>query len=136
VVVPFIVSGLPVWVTVSFIPYPAPAFSPMLLSFPTRRSSDLYTLTITGVSGTLTRTTSVTLAVNPAPVPDFILSANPASQSVVQGAGTTYAVSITHRGSTPPDFSLQISAYPGVRTASISTNQGTASSTMPVAADA
>src|SRR2546425_4999377 len=54
-----------------------------------------YALTITGASGTLTRTTSVTLTVNPAPVPDFSLSATPASQSVVQGAGTTYAVSIT-----------------------------------------
>src|SRR2546426_5935896 len=56
------------------------------------------TLFRSGASGTLTRTTSVTLTVNPAPVPDFSLSATPASQSVVQGAGTTYAVSITPSG--------------------------------------
>src|SRR3989454_6973069 len=88
-----------------------------------------YALTITGASGTLTRTTSVTLAVNPAPVPDFILSANPASQSVVQGAVTTYTVSITPSGGfTAATFSLR--RLPGGATASFSPNPASASSTM------
>src|SRR2546425_12170246 len=90
-----------------------------------------YALTITGASGTLTRTTSVTLAVNPAPVPDFILSANPASQSVVQGAGTTYTVTITPSGGfTAVTFS--VSGLPGGATASFSPNPASASSTMTV----
>src|SRR3989454_12822151 len=72
-----------------------------------------YALTITGASGTLTRTTSVTLAVNPAPVPDFILSANPASQSVVQGAGTTYTVTITPSGGFTAAVTLSVSGLPG-----------------------
>src|SRR5207302_1746271 len=79
-----------------------------------------YALTITGVSGTLTRTTSVTLAVNPASVPDFSLSATPASQSVVHGAGTTYAVSITPSGGFTAVVTFNVSGLPGGATASFS----------------
>src|SRR5438128_9976485 len=82
-----------------------------------------YTLTITGASGTLTRTTSVTLTVNPAPVPDFTLSATPASQSVVQGAGTTYTVSITPSGGFTAAVIFSVSGLPGGATASFSPNQ-------------
>src|SRR2546428_12963102 len=70
-----------------------------------------YALTIPGVSGTLTHTVSVTLAVNPAP--DFSLSANPASQSVVQGAGTTYTVSITPSGGFTAARSVKRRGGPG-----------------------
>src|SRR5438445_8749086 len=91
-----------------------------------------YALTITGVSGTLTRTTSVTLAISPAPVPDFTLSATPASQTVVQGAGTTYAVSITPSGGFTAAVTFTVSGLPGGATASFSPNPATASSTMTV----
>src|SRR5207245_241861 len=91
-----------------------------------------YTLTTTGASGTLTRTTSVTLTVNPAPVPDFGLSATPASQSVVQGAGTTYAVSITPSGGFTAAVTFSVSGLPGGATASFSPNPATAFSTMTV----
>src|SRR5207302_1673542 len=89
-----------------------------------------YALTITGASGALTRTTSVTLAVNPAPVPDFILSANPASQSVVQGAGTTYAVSITPSGGFTAAVTFNVSGLPGGATASFSPNPPTPYTTL------
>src|SRR5205807_262119 len=120
-------------------------------SFPPRRSSDLstmtvatgaatppgsYALTITGASGTLTHTASVTLAVSPAPVPDFSLSATPASQSVVQGAGTTYAVSITPSGGFTAVVTFNVSGLPGGATASFSPNPATASSAMTVATGA
>src|SRR5207245_406978 len=91
-----------------------------------------YALTITGASGTLMRTTSVTLAISPAPVPDFTLSATPASQSVVQGAGTTYAVSITPSGGFTATLTIIVSGLPGWATASFSPNPATASSTMTV----
>src|SRR5205807_159958 len=91
-----------------------------------------YALTITGVGGTLTRTTLVTLAVNPAPVPDFSLSATPASQTVVQGTGTTYAVSITPSGGFTAAVTFTASGMPGGATASFSPNPATASSTMTV----
>src|SRR2546422_8014021 len=89
-----------------------------------------YALTITGVSGSLTHATSVTLTVNPAPVSDFILSDTPASQTIVQGAGTTYTVSITPSGGFTAAVTLSVSGLPGGATASFSPNPATASSTM------
>src|SRR2546426_783574 len=88
-------NQLPGGATASFSPNPATASSTMTVGTGAATPPGSYALTITGVSGTLTRTTSVTLAISPAPVPDFSLSATPASQTIVQGGGTTYAVSIT-----------------------------------------
>src|SRR2546428_1791092 len=87
-----------------------------------------YALTIPGASGTLTRTTSVTLAISPAPVPDFSLSATPASQTIVQGGGTTYPVKIAIRGVFVAAVNLCASRFPGGATASFSPNPATASS--------
>src|SRR5205807_166746 len=96
-------------------------------SFPPRRSSDLstmtvatgaatppgsYALTITGVSGTLTHTTSVTLAVNPAPVPDFSLSATPASQALERTARTSNPVIITPAGVFTAAVTFSVSGLP------------------------
>src|SRR5207245_2343583 len=47
------------------------------------------TLTVTGVSGSLTHTTTVTLVVRPPP--HFTLSASPSSGTVSPGASTTYS---------------------------------------------
>src|SRR3989449_2517138 len=96
--VTFSVSGLPGGATASFSPNPATASSTMTRCTGHTTPPHSHALTITRLIRTLTRTTSVTLTVNPAPVPDFTLSATPASQSVVQGAGTTYTVSITPSG--------------------------------------
>src|SRR3989442_2842113 len=54
------------------------------------------------------------------------LSATPASQSVVQGAGTTYAVSITPSGGFTAAVTLSVSGLPGGVTASFSPNPATA----------
>src|SRR5207253_2093230 len=129
-------SGWPGGATASFSPNPATASSTMTVATGAATPPGSYTLTITGVSGTLTRTTSVTLPVNPAPVPDFGLSATPASQSVVQGAGTTYAVSITPSGGFTEIGRARGSGWPGGATASFSPNPATASSTMTVATGA
>src|SRR5207302_1022802 len=95
-----------------------------------------YALTITGASGTLTRTTSVKIGRASCREPDFSLSATPASQSVVQGAGTTYAVSITPSGGFTAAVTLSVSGLPGGATASFSPNPATAFSTMTVATGA
>src|SRR5207302_1195238 len=126
------VSGLPGGVTASFSPNPATASSTMTVGTGAATPPGSYALTITGVSGTLTRTTSVTLAINPAPVPDFSLSATPASQTIVQGAGTTYAVSITPSGGFTAAVIFTVSGLPGGATASFSPNPATASSAMTV----
>ncbi|GAC1658927.1 MAG: hypothetical protein NVS9B1_20000 [Candidatus Dormibacteraceae bacterium] len=54
-----------------------------------------FTLAISGVSGTLSHSTNATLVVNAAPPPDFAIAASPASQSLTQGNGTTYSVTVT-----------------------------------------
>src|SRR5207302_1375924 len=126
----FTVSGLPDVATASLSPNPATALSPYTTLFRSATPPGSYALTITGVSGTLTRTTSVTLTVNPAPVPDFTLSATPASQSVVQGAGTTYTVSITPSGGFTAAVTFNVSGLPGGATASFSPNPPTASSSL------
>src|SRR5207245_921245 len=131
-VVTFSVSGLPGRATASFSPNPATASSTMTVATGAATPPGSYALTITGVSGTLTHTTSVTLTVNPTPVSDFILSATPASQTIVQGAGTTYTVSITPSGGFTAAVTLSVSGLPGGVTASFSPNPVNASSTMTV----
>jgi hypothetical protein len=51
-----------------------------------------FPITITGASGTLTHTVNATLVVTGPP--DFTISASPASQTVTQGNGTTYTVTL------------------------------------------
>src|SRR5207245_585705 len=118
----FTVSGLPGGATASFSPNPATASSTMTVGPGAATPLHSYALTNTGASVTLTRTTSVTLTINPAPVPDFTLSATPASQSVVQGAGTTYTVSITPSEGLTAALHLGYSVLPGRAPDSFSPN--------------
>jgi uncharacterized membrane protein len=67
-------------------------------------------LTITGTGGTLTRTTSATLVINPPAAGDFTLSATPASQTVKQGVSTTYTVNITRSGGFTGAVQLSLSS--------------------------
>src|SRR2546427_7280147 len=53
-------------------------------------------------------------------------------RSIVQGAGTTYAVSITPSGGFTAAVTFSVSGLPGGATASFSPNPATASSTMTV----
>src|SRR5205807_2164240 len=92
--VTFSVSGLPGGATASFSPNPATASSTMTVGIGAATPPGSYALTITGVRSEERRVGSETISVSPAPVPDFSLSATPASQSVAQGAITTYAVTI------------------------------------------
>jgi N,N-dimethylformamidase beta subunit-like, C-terminal len=59
------VSGLPSGATGSFIPNPATALSTLSVTTLTSTPAGTYTLTLTGVSGTLTHTTTVLLTVLP-----------------------------------------------------------------------
>src|SRR5439155_114653 len=101
-------------------------------SFPPRRSSDL---TITGVSGTLTHTTTVTLVVSM--LPDFTLSASPASQAVIQGGATSYNVTISPTGGFSGQVTLSVSGLPsGGGNGTFSPNPASASSTLSVTTSA
>src|SRR5204863_122045 len=65
------VSGLPSGATGSFTPNPATASSTLSVTTSTTTPTGTYTVTITGVSGSLTHSTTVVLIVNQAP--DFTL---------------------------------------------------------------
>jgi hypothetical protein len=54
-----------------------------------------YTITLTGVSGKLTHSTTVQLTVAPKPKPDFAISASPSSQSVGRPGTVKYTVTVT-----------------------------------------
>src|SRR5205814_2092571 len=82
-----------------------------------------YTLTITGISGSLTHTATVSLVVS-APT-DFTLSGSPASQTVTQGGATSYGVTISPTGGFTGQVTLSVSGLPTGAGGSFSPNPGT-----------
>jgi uncharacterized membrane protein len=94
-----------------------------------------YNVMITGTSGSLTHSATVTLVVNAASAPDFSLSATPASQTVTRGNGTSYALSLTPSNGFASNVSLSLGALPAGVNASFSTNpipNGSGTSTLNV----
>src|SRR4029077_7590128 len=69
-----------------------------------------YSLTITGVSGSLSHTAGVTLVVQQAP--DFSLAANPTSQTVTQANGAGYNLSLATSGGCSGSVMLSPSGLP------------------------
>src|SRR5437879_3654572 len=124
------VSGLPSGANGSFTPNPATGSS--TLSVTTGPSTPLgtSTLTVTGVSGSLTHTTTVTLVVSPAP--DFTLSASPSSRTVAPGGATSYSVTISPTGGFSGQVTLSVSGLPTGANGSFTPNPATGSSTLSV----
>ncbi|HSY18057.1 MAG TPA: discoidin domain-containing protein, partial [Candidatus Acidoferrales bacterium] len=86
------VSGLPAHASGSFNPASitgGAGSSTLNITTATNTPNGDYPLIITGISGTLTNTTSVTLSFN-----DFSISASPSSQSVIAGGTTNYTVNV------------------------------------------
>src|SRR5204863_6421889 len=89
-----------------------------------------YTLTITGGSGSLTHTTTVTLVVYSPP--DFTLSASPPSRTVTPGGSTSYGVKISPAGGFTGSVTLSVSGLPSGANGSFTPNPATTSSTLAV----
>lgn len=81
-----------------------------------------YTVTITGTSGSLNHSTTVTLVVNPVNPPDFSISASPASRNVTRGNSTTYTVTVTRLYGFSGSVSLNVSGLPSRSSGSSSPN--------------
>src|SRR5437879_12216728 len=96
--VTFSATGLPAGASASFSPNPATGSATMSVSTTATTSTGSFSATITGTSGNLSHTASVSLFVNAAAVPDFSLSATPASRTVTQGGSTTYTATISPPG--------------------------------------
>src|SRR5207302_504989 len=112
------VSGTPSRTTASVTPTSLPAGNRATLNLsavPTRRSSDL--LTVTGTEGSVTHPTTVQLTVT-APSPNFTISASPGSLSLVQGTSGSSTISTTVVGS-GGTISLSVSGTPSGASASV-----------------
>jgi uncharacterized membrane protein len=106
-------SGLPAGATPTFNPNPGTGSSSSLsVATSTNTAAGTYLFTVTGVSGSLTRSNTATLVVNPPPPPDFSLSASPTSQTVIQGSSTSYSVSINPIGGFSGAVTLSASNLP------------------------
>src|SRR5439155_689127 len=124
------VRGLPSGATGGFTPNPPIASRPPSVPSTTLFRSGAYTLTLTGVNGSLTHTTTVSLVVSARP--DFTLSASPASQTVPQGGSTSYSVTISPTGGFTGQVTLSVSGLPSSANASFTPNPATASSSLSV----
>ncbi|HTD21815.1 MAG TPA: hypothetical protein VK738_04125 [Terriglobales bacterium] len=90
-----------------------------------------YTLGITGTSGSLSHSATVTLGVNAPPPPDFSLSASPSSQTVTAGGGTSYTATVAPSNGFSGTVSLAVGGLPsGVTCSAPSISGGSGSSTV------
>ncbi|MEM3004638.1 MAG: hypothetical protein QXK96_05005, partial [Candidatus Bathyarchaeia archaeon] len=113
-------SGLPAGATFSFNP---PTGSPTFTSVLTITTTSTvtpgsYVLTITGTSGSLSKTATVTLSIQSAVEADFELSTIPVSQAVAPKQSTSFVISVTGKGGFESTIGLAVSGLPpGVQAA-------------------
>src|SRR5205807_370610 len=121
-------TGLPAGASASFSPNPATGSATMSVSTGAGTPTGSFSVTITGTSGNLTHTTSVSLVVSAAPVPDFGLSATPASQTVIRGGSTSYTANISRLGGFTGGVTFSVSGLPAGATGTFNPNPATANS--------
>jgi hypothetical protein len=128
------VAGLPPGASGSFNPATVSGGGPSTLTVATSGvAAGSYPLTITGTSGSTTRSTQVTLVVtSPAPAADFTLAVTPSTQTVSRGFSTDYTVTVTPINGFTSSVSLSASGLPRRASASFSANPTTTGSTMTV----
>jgi endoglucanase len=111
--VTFSVSGVPTGATASFNPTSVTGSGSSTLTVATGTAAlGSYTLTITGTSGSLTHTASVTLTIAQQPTPDFTVSTTQSSQTVTVGGSTTYTVNIGALNSFNGSVALTLGGLP------------------------
>ncbi|HLY92654.1 MAG TPA: malectin domain-containing carbohydrate-binding protein, partial [Candidatus Angelobacter sp.] len=129
------VSGVPAGATASFSPSSVSGAGSSTLTIASgTAAAGTYPLTITGSSGTLAHSASVTLVINPQPVPDFTLTASPSSQNVTVGNSTSYTATVTAVNGFAGSVALNVSGVPAGATATFNpasvTGSGTSSLTI------
>ena len=127
-------SGLPSGVTAIFGTNPATSSSVLSLTASSTAATGTVTVTITGISGSIQQTTSISLTVNQASTPSFTLSASPGSVSVTRGSQGTSTITINPSGGFSGNVTLSASGLPSGVTASWGTNPATSSSVLTLAA--
>jgi Domain of unknown function (DUF1929)/Glyoxal oxidase N-terminus/PKD domain len=129
------VSGLPAGASASFSPASISTSGSSTLSVSTSSTTPpgSYPLTITGTSGSLIHTASVTLVVSA----DFSLSVAPTSASIARGSSTQYTVTIAPGSGFSGAVSFSVSGLPRRTSASFNPSSITASgsSTLTISAN-
>jgi hypothetical protein len=131
-------TGLPAGASASFVPPSINGTGSSSLTVATSAATTpagSYTLTITGSDGTISHSTTVTLAVT---IPDFVISGSPLSQNVVQGSSASYTTTINTVNGFSNSIALTVSGLPGATSASFNPASitGTGQSTLTVATSA
>ena len=128
------VSGLPAGASSTFTPATvvAPGSSTLGITTSSSTPAGNYPLTITGTSGALVHTTSVTLVVNAQP--DFALSISPGSRNVTAGGVASYTVAVSSLSGFSGTVAFSISGLPSGATASFNPSSvpGSGNSTLKV----
>jgi subtilase family serine protease len=109
-------TGQPTGVTVSFvptsIPSPGSGTSSMTMAVASTTATGTYPITVTGSGGGLMHSTTVTLTVTPLAVPNFTISASPASASVVQGNSGSSTITVDISGGFSSAVALSATGQP------------------------
>jgi subtilisin family serine protease len=138
--VTFSISGLPAGAAGTFNPNPSSgATSALAVTTSATTPVGSYVFTVTGASGTLSRTATATLVVQAQPVGSFTIAATPASRTISQGASTTYTVNITRTGGFAGAITFSLSGLGAGQTGTFSPNPTTTtgvSSTLTIATTA
>ncbi len=135
-VVSLSVSGLPSGSSGTFSPTTVTTSGNSTLSVTTSVGTPpgTYPLTITGTSGSLVHTTTVTLVVTGPLPPDFTITASPSSQSVGHNASVSYTVTISAVNGFGGAVALTVTGVPASTTAVFTptTVNGSGTSTMTI----
>ena len=128
----FSASGLPNGVTASFSPNPSLVSTILTLNAAATADIGTFTVTITGISGSLTSQTPISLSVNPAG--NYTLTATPSGLSITQGTSGTSTITVNPVGGFDGGVSLFASGLPSGVTASFNPTSTTATSTLTLTA--
>jgi hypothetical protein len=112
----------------TFSPNPTTVSSTLTVSIMSNTPAGSYTLTLTGTSGSLSHSTTVTLVVNA----DFSLSASPTSRTIRHGRATTYTISINALNGFTGPVNLAVAGLPSGSSGGFSPNPATTSSVLTV----
>jgi subtilase family serine protease len=125
-------SGLPGGVSAAFNPQSTTATSTLTLSAGSTAALGTFSITVTGVSGALSHSTSVSLTV--VPPPNFALSASPNSLSLRRKGIATSTITIIPQNGFAGSVSLSASALPRGVAASFNPGSTTSASTLTLSA--
>jgi cellulose 1,4-beta-cellobiosidase len=106
-------SGLPSGVTATFDPTATATTSSLALAAAASAQTGTFAVTISGTSGSLTHTASLSLTVNSQGAASFALSATPRSLSVDRGSSASATVAVIGAGGFSGSVALTASGLPG-----------------------